>query len=63
MLRAFARKKPVLRIVSSTSASGAAASDAASGYLAKSCGVTMLTRSSVHWAERIVATESWKASP
>jgi len=31
------------------------------GYLRKSSGVTLFTRSSVHWAERMVATRSWKA--
>ena len=61
MLRAFARKKPVERMISSTSARGAAASLGASPYLSKRRGVTWLTRSSVHWADRIVATASSKA--
>ena len=32
---------------------------AASGYSAKRTGVTMLTRWSVDWADRIVAARSW----
>src|SRR3974390_3542394 len=55
------RKKPVVRMISSTSSGLAAASASGSGYLPKSTGVTMLTRSSVHWAERIVAARSSKA--
>ena len=31
------------------------------GYLSNNWGVTMLTRTSVHWADRIVATSSSKA--
>ena len=56
---ALFRKKPVERISSSTSACEPAARARASGYRAKSAGVTMLTRTSVHWAERIVATSNW----
>ena len=61
-LRALARKNPVERISVSTSARSAAASDGASGYRANSAGVVRLTRTSVHWAERMVAASSWKAS-
>jgi hypothetical protein len=61
-LRALFRKKPVERTTSSTSSWAAPASASASGYRAKSTGVTMLTRSSVVWADRIVATPSWNAS-
>ena len=38
----------------------AAAIEAASGKASNRAGVTMLTRLSVHWAERITATRSWK---
>ena len=53
------RKNPVVWISSSTSAGSAAARSAGVGYLANSGGVTMLTRSSVVWADRIVAVSSW----
>src|SRR5439155_1431553 len=55
MFFALFRKKPVDLIICSSSSRSAAANAAASGYRAKSAGVTMLTRTSVHWAERIVA--------
>ena len=61
-LRVLARKKPVGRMSSSTSSTGAAASEAASGNRANSAGVVLLTRSSVHWADRMVAARSWNAS-
>ena len=54
------RKKPVGRMSSSSSSGSAAARSAAVGYRAKSAGVTMLTRSSVVWADSTVATRSWK---
>jgi len=54
----FDRKKPVDRTISSTSAGSAPARSAGVGYFANSVGVTMLTRSSVHCAERIVAQRS-----
>ena len=57
-LRDLARKNPVERINSSSSPRSAAAKEAASGYRAKSAGVVMLTRASVHWAERMVATRA-----
>src|SRR5260221_2756536 len=60
MLLVFARKKPVERMMSSTSAGAASARLSAVGNRAKSKGVTRFTRSSVHWAERIVATASSK---
>ena len=56
----FWRKKPVDRISGSSSAAAAFASARASGYCLKSAGVTMLTRSSVDCADRIVATSSSK---
>jgi hypothetical protein len=56
--RPLALKNPVDRISRSIAPAGAAASAAASGNRAKSAGVTWLTRSSVHWAERIVETRS-----
>ena len=52
MSRALARKKPVERIYSSTSVTSASARDSRVGKRAKRAGVTMLTRSSVHWAAR-----------
>ena len=52
------RKNPVVRISSSTSAGSAAARSSGRGYRANSAGVTMLTRSSVVWADRIVAVSS-----
>ncbi len=57
----FCRKNPVDWTSRSISAAGAAASAAGVGKRAKSAGVTMLTRSSVHCAERIVATRSCQA--
>ncbi len=44
--------------MSSTSAGSAAARSWGVGYFAKSTGVTMFTRSSVHCADRIVAARS-----
>ena len=61
MFFALFLKKPVLRMISSTSSSFAPARDSASGKRRNRTGVTSFTRSSVVWAERIVATESWKA--
>ena len=55
-LLALERKKPVGRMICSISSADAAASAAGEGYRANSPGVTWLTRSSVHWAERMVAT-------
>ena len=57
----FDLKKPVDRINASTSSRSAAANSRGPGKRRKSAGVTRLTRSSVHCAERIVATRSWKA--
>ena len=59
-LLAFCRKKPVGRMISSITGSGAAASAAAVGKVFQSVGVTWLTRSSVVWADRMVAHSSWK---
>ena len=56
--RDFARKKPVDWICGSSSSVVAFASDWALGYRLKSAGVTWFTRSSVHCADRIVATSS-----
>src|SRR5207249_1997448 len=56
--RAFARKKPVEWISPSSVARSAAVQSGAVRYFRKSAGVTMFTRSSVHWAARIVATTS-----
>ena len=58
MFVALLRKKPVERISCSSSAGSAAAKAAALRYFANSAGVTLFTRSSVHCAERIVATSS-----
>ena len=51
-------KKPVVRIRASSYGRGALDIAAGVGKRRKSSGVTMLTRTSVHWAERIVATSS-----
>ncbi len=59
-LRALARKNPVEWMIASTSSRSAAASASGSGNRAKSAGVVRLTRSSVHWADRMVAARSWK---
>src|SRR5450432_1608526 len=59
-LLAFWRKKPVVRMSASSLGSGAFAMASGVGYFLKSAGVTRLTRSSVHWADRIVAQTSWK---
>src|ERR671935_199956 len=56
--RVLARKNPVERMSFSRLGGRARASSRAVGYLRKSSGVTMFTRSSVHCAERIVATSS-----
>src|SRR5271156_3578512 len=61
-LLVLARKKPVERTSSSTWSGFAAARDSASGYAAKSAGVTMFTRASVLWADRMVAASNWKGS-
>ena len=58
MFLALLRKKPVLWISFSNRLIGTAASAAGVEYLANSSFVTMFTRSSVHWAERIVAISS-----
>ena len=58
MLRVLLRKKPVVRTSSSTSAGSAAARSSGRGYLANRAGVTMFTRSSVVWADRMVAVSS-----
>jgi len=58
---AFDRKKPVDRMISSSSSRSPAASCRGPGYVPNRAGVTMFTRSSVHCAERIVAHRSWKA--
>ena len=56
--RAFWLWKPVGKIAFAISPSSASANAAGVGKRANSSGVTMLTRASVHWAERIVATSS-----
>ena len=58
-LRVLARKNPVGRISASTSSTGASANESASGKRANSAGVVRFTRSSVHWADRMVAASSW----
>ena len=61
MYFALLRKKPVERMMPSISSCRAAAMRRASGYFLNSAGVTMLTRASVHWADRIVAMSNSKA--
>ena len=56
----LARKNPVGRRISSTSSGLAAARSSGVGYLAKRAGVVWLTLRSVVWADRTVATTSWK---
>ena len=58
---ALLRKKPVVRASSSSSSRAAAAIALGVGKARKSAGVTRLTRTSVHCAERIVATVSCHA--
>ena len=53
-------RSPVERISASTSERSAAARAGAAGKRRNRAGVTWLTRASVHWAERIVATSSSK---
>src|SRR5918996_143018 len=57
-LRVLFRKKPVDWMICSSSAGSAAARSSGRGYLPNTDGVTMLTRSSVVCADRIVATSS-----
>lgn len=52
------RKKPVVLTNSSMDAMSASAKLLASGKRANKAGVTLFTRSSVHCADRIVATSS-----
>ena len=52
MSRALARKKPVECMYCSTSATSASARDSRVGNRANRAGVTLFTRSSVHWAAR-----------
>ena len=59
---AFVRKKPVERMISSTSSTSAAAISTGVGYFSNSAGVTMFTRASVHWADRRTATSNWYGS-
>ena len=58
-LLAFCRKNPVERMMSSSTAAGASAMACGVGKVANSFGVTRFTRSSVHWADRMVAHISW----
>ena len=55
---ALLRKKPVVFMRDSSSGREAWAMAAGVGKRRKSSGVTKLTRTSVHWAERMVATRS-----
>lgn len=56
----LARKNPVGRISCSTASGSAAARSSGVGYAANSAGVVWLTRRSVVWADRTVATSSSK---
>lgn len=56
--RALARKNPMEWIRDSTSESGAEPRASGVGNRAKSAGVVRLTRTSVHWALRMVATSN-----
>src|SRR5258708_357020 len=55
---ALLRKKPVERISGSSCSGVSTAKSFGVGYLRNRMGVTILTRTSVHWAERMVATRS-----
>src|SRR6184192_3525784 len=55
------RKNPVLWISCSSTAGSALAKSRAERYFANRAGVTMLTRASVDWADRMVATSSSSA--
>ena len=55
------RKNPVLWISCSSTAGSAPARSRAERYFANRAGVTMLTRASVDWADRMVATSSSSA--
>ncbi len=59
--RALLLKNPVERMSLANSSCEALAKSSMAGYFLKSPGVTLLTRSSVHWAERIVATSNCQA--
>src|SRR6266513_3612146 len=59
--RVLLRKNPVLWISCSRTCGSALAKSRAVWYFANSAGVTILTRASVDWAERIVATSSSSA--
>ncbi|MFZ2874642.1 MAG: hypothetical protein WAZ94_09190 [Phycisphaerales bacterium] len=60
--RALARKKPRERMKGSMSAGEAPAKSVGLLKRAKSAGVALLTATSVHWAERMVAMRSsWGA--
>lgn len=56
---ALFRHSPALRMWAATSSKLAAAKWWAVGKAGKSVSVIWFTRSSVHWAERMVATKSW----
>ena len=53
------RKKPVGRMSFSSSLGLAYANASGFGYLGYSLAVTSFTRTSVHWAERIVEISNW----
>src|SRR5437763_11928457 len=55
------RKNPVLWISCSSTAGSALARSRVERYFANRAGVTRLTRASVDWADRMVATSSWSA--
>src|SRR5262249_30451922 len=55
------RKNPVERMSGSSCSGFRAAKSSTVGYFWNSTGVTIFTRTSVHWAERMVATRSSQA--
>ena len=61
MFFVFMRKNPHDLMIVSTSEGRARASFSGVGYLAKRAGVVMLTRASVHCADRITAISSSKS--
>ena len=57
------RKNPSEWMISATSSGEAAAMAAGVGKAANSCGVTLFTAASVHWADSTTATVSSKGVP
>ena len=61
-VRSVTRRDVTLVTIVAPSGCDDRASFSGVGYLRNSLGVTMFTRSSVHWADKIVATSNWNGS-